>query len=243
MSTIEPLNADPSELAKFQSVASRWWDPEGEMRPLHDLNPVRLRYVERAGPLNGRSVLDVGCGGGLLSEAMARAGAHVTGLDLSQELIDVARLHALEGGMALEYRVESAEQHAVANAGRYDAVTCMEMLEHVPEPAAVVTALANLVRPGGDVFVSTLNRTPRAYLLAVLGAEYLLRLLPAGTHSYERFIRPSELADWGRRAGLMMVDVAGLEYDPFGRSARLSSDARVNYLMHLRRPSAADAPC
>jgi 2-polyprenyl-6-hydroxyphenyl methylase/3-demethylubiquinone-9 3-methyltransferase len=243
MSTIEPLNADPSELAKFQSVASRWWDPEGEMRPLHDLNPVRLRYVERAGPLNGRSVLDVGCGGGLLSEAMARAGAHVTGLDLSQELIDVARLHALEGGMALEYRVESAEQHAVANAGRYDAVTCMEMLEHVPEPAAVVTALANLVRPGGDVFVSTLNRTPRAYLLAVLGAEYLLRLLPAGTHSYERFIRPSELADWGRRAGLVMVDVAGLEYDPFGRSARLSSDARVNYLMHFRRPSAADAPC
>jgi len=239
----EPLNADPSELARFQAAASRWWDPEGEMRPLHDLNPVRLQYVERAGRLNGRSALDVGCGGGLLSEAMARAGARVTGLDLAHELIDVARLHALEDGVSVEYRVESAEQHASAHAGRYDIVTCMEMLEHVPDPASVVAALASLVRPGGDVFVSTLNRTPRAYLLAVLGAEYVLRLLPAGTHSYERFIRPSELLDWGRRAGLVMVDIAGLEYDPFVRSARLSSDARVNYLMHLRRPAAGESPC
>jgi 2-polyprenyl-6-hydroxyphenyl methylase/3-demethylubiquinone-9 3-methyltransferase len=213
------------------------------MRPLHDLNPVRLQYVERDGRLNGRSALDVGCGGGLLSEAMARAGARVMGLDLAHELIDVARLHALEGGVSVEYRVESAEQHASAHAGRYDIVTCMEMLEHVPDPASVVAALASLVRPGGDVFVSTLNRTPRAYLLAVLGAEYVLRLLPAGTHSYERFIRPSELLDWGRRAGLVMVDIAGLEYDPFVRSARLSSDARVNYLMHLRRPAAGESPC
>jgi 2-polyprenyl-6-hydroxyphenyl methylase/3-demethylubiquinone-9 3-methyltransferase len=243
MPTTDPMNADPAELARFQSAASRWWDPEGEMRPLHDLNPVRLRYVERAGALTGRSVLDVGCGGGLLSEAIARAGAKVTGLDLAPELIDVARLHALEGGIAVEYRVESAEQHAADQAGSYDTVTCMEMLEHVPDPAAVVTALASLVRPGGDVFVSTLNRTPRAYLQAVLGAEYLLRLLPAGTHSYERFIRPSELADWGRIAGLVLDDIAGLDYDPFGRSARLSTDARVNYLMHLRRPPAGEAPC
>jgi 2-polyprenyl-6-hydroxyphenyl methylase/3-demethylubiquinone-9 3-methyltransferase len=174
---------------------------------------------------------------------MARAGARVTGLDLAHELIDVARLHALEDGVSVEYRVESAEQHASAHAGRYDIVTCMEMLEHVPDPASVVAALASLVRPGGDVFVSTLNRTPRAYLLAVLGAEYVLRLLPAGTHSYERFIRPSELLDWGRRAGLVMVDIAGLEYDPFVRSVRLSSDARVNYLMHLRRPAAGESPC
>jgi len=243
MQTTQPLNADPSELARFQSVASRWWDPDGEMRPLHDLNPVRLGYVERAGPLNGKTILDVGCGGGLLSEAMASVGARVTGLDLTQDLIDVARLHALEAGIAVEYRVESAEQHAVTNAAAYDTVTCMEMLEHVPDPAAAVAALATLVRPGGDLFVSTLNRTPRAYLLAVLGAEYVLRLLPAGTHSYERFIRPSELADWGRRAGLAVVDIAGLQYDPFGRSARLSSDARVNYLMHLRRPAADEIPC
>jgi 2-polyprenyl-6-hydroxyphenyl methylase/3-demethylubiquinone-9 3-methyltransferase len=238
----EPLNADPAELARFESAASRWWDREGEMRPLHDLNPVRLQYVERSASLAGRAALDVGCGGGLLAEAMARRGAHVTGLDLATDLLEVARLHALEGGVAVDYRLESAEQHALAAASRYDVVTCMEMLEHVPDPAAVIGALAALVRPGGDVFVSTMNRTPRAYLLAVLGAEYVLRLLPAGTHTYDRFIRPSELAAWGRQAGLVTVDVAGLEYDPFGRSARLSSDARVNYLMHLRRPGTGEAP-
>jgi 2-polyprenyl-6-hydroxyphenyl methylase/3-demethylubiquinone-9 3-methyltransferase len=242
MPMTEPLNADPAELARFASAASRWWDPEGELRPLHDLNPVRLQYVERSAPLAGRTVLDVGCGGGLLAEAMARRGAEVTGLDLAADLLEVARLHALEGRVAVDYRLESAEQHALATASRYDVVTCMEMLEHVPDPAAVIAALASLVRPGGDVFVSTLNRTPRAYLLAVLGAEYVLRLLPAGTHTYERFIRPSELAAWGRQAGLVTVDVAGLEYDPFGRSARLSSDARVNYLMHLRRPGTGAAP-
>jgi len=238
----EQLNADPTELARFEASASRWWDPDGAMRPLHDLNPVRLRYVERCGPLAGLSVVDVGCGGGLLAEAMARQGAHVVGLDLAVELVDVARLHALEGGVAVEYRTESAEQHARSNAARYDRVTCMEMLEHVPDPAAVVTALATLVRPGGDVFVSTLNRTPRAYAMAILGAEYVLRLLPAGTHTYAKFIRPSELAAWARAAGLVHVDVAGLAYDPFSRSAGLTTDARVNYLMHFRRPAAVDAP-
>jgi len=233
----DSLNVDAAEIARFQSLASRWWDPEGEMRPLHDLNPVRLDYVERCGALDGRAIVDVGCGGGLLAEAMALKGATVVGLDLSDELLEVARLHALDAGVQLEYRAESAEAHALEHAGKYDVVTCMEMLEHVPDPAAVVTALANLVRPGGDVFVSTLNRTPRAYLLAVLGAEYLLRLLPAGTHSYEKFIRPSELAAWARAAGLVQVDIAGLDYEPFSRAARLTDDARVNYLMHFRRPA------
>lgn len=237
----ERLNADPAELARFAAAASRWWDPDGEMRPLHDLNPVRLRYVERAGSLAGLAIADVGCGGGLLAEAMARQGARVVGLDLAAELIEVARLHAIEAGVAIDYRVESAEQHARAGAGSYDVVTCMEMLEHVPDPQAIVAALATLVRPGGHVFVSTLNRTPRAYAMAILGAEYVLRLLPAGTHTYAKFIRPSELAAWARAVGLVVVDVAGLEYDPFSRSARLTSDARVNYLIHLQRPAAHGA--
>ena len=238
----EHVNADPAELARFATAANRWWDRDGEMRPLHDLNPVRLRYVERAGSLAELAILDVGCGGGLLAEAMARQGGRVIGLDLAAELVEVARLHALEAGVSVDYRVESAEQHARDAAGRYDVVTCMEMLEHVPDPQAVVAALAILVRPGGHVFVSTLNRTPRAYAMAILGAEYVLRLLPAGTHTYAKFIRPSELAGWARAAGLVVADVAGLEYDPFSRSARLTSDARVNYLMHLARPAARGTP-
>jgi len=229
-------NVDAGEIARFRSAASRWWDPEGEMRPLHDLNPVRLAYVERSGALAGRAVVDVGCGGGLLAEAMAAQGARVVGLDLADELLNVARLHALESGVQVDYRLESAEAHAADHAGRYDVVTCMEMLEHVPDPGAVVAALGTLVRPGGDVFVSTLNRTPRAYLMAILGAEYVLRLLPAGTHTYEKFIRPSELAAWARDAGLAHIDIAGLDYDPFSRKARLTDDAGVNYLMHFRRP-------
>jgi 2-polyprenyl-6-hydroxyphenyl methylase/3-demethylubiquinone-9 3-methyltransferase len=231
-------NFDPSEIARFQSAASRWWDPEGEMRPLHDLNPVRLEYVERAGPLAGRSVVDVGCGGGLLAEAMARKGARVVGLDLADDLLRVAQLHALEAGVNLEYRYESAEAHVAAHAGQYDVVTCMEMLEHVPDPSAVVEALARLARPGGHVFVSTLNRTPRAYLMAILGAEYVLRLLPPGTHTYHKFIRPSELTAWARDAGLEEADIAGLDYEPFSRHARLTDDAAVNYLMHFRKPPA-----
>ena len=232
-----PDNVDAAEVARFQSAASRWWDPDGEMRPLHDLNPVRLAYVERTGPLAGRTIVDVGCGGGLLSEAMARQGAQVVGLDMADELLHVARLHALESGIEIDYRHEPAEQHALRHAGRYDVVTCMEMLEHVPDPAAVVEALAALARPGGHVFVSTLNRTPKAYLMAILGAEYVLRLLPTGTHTYEKFIRPSELAGWAREAGLVVADIAGLQYDPFTRAARLDDDAAVNYLMHLRKPA------
>ena len=233
-------NVDPAEIARFAAAASRWWDPQGEMRPLHDLNPVRLAYVERAGELRARKVLDVGCGGGLLSEAMARKGASVTGLDLADDLLQVARLHALEAGIDVNYVLESAEAHAATHAGRYDVVTCMEMLEHVPDPTAVVAALGQLVKPGGHVFVSTLNRTLKAYALAILGAEYVLRLLPTGTHTYDKFIRPSELKQWSRAAGLTLVDLAGLDYDPFTRRAGLGTDARVNYLVHLR--SDAKAP-
>jgi 2-polyprenyl-6-hydroxyphenyl methylase/3-demethylubiquinone-9 3-methyltransferase len=230
---------DPAEIARFQSAASRWWDPQGEMRPLHDLNPVRLDYVERASGLAGLEVLDVGCGGGLLAEAMARKGARVVGLDMAGDLLEVARLHALESGVSLTYRLEPAEEHAAGHASAYDVVTCMEMLEHVPDPAAVVSALARMVRPGGHVFLSTINRTPRAYALAIVGAEYVLRLLPPGTHTYEKFIRPSELSAWAKAAGLTLVDISGLAYDPFSRQAALKADSGVNYLMHLRRSATA----
>ncbi len=234
----ETRNVDPAEIARFQAAASRWWDPAGEMRPLHELNPVRLEYVERAGSLAGRAVIDVGCGGGLLAEAMARRGARVTALDMASDLLEVAGLHALESGVIIDYRLESAEEHAAQHPAGYDVATCMEMLEHVPDPAQVVAALAALVRPGGHVFVSTINRTARAYLHAVIGAEYVLRLLPAGTHTYDKFIRPSELAAWAGASGLATVDVAGLDYDPFGRVARIATDARVNYLMHFTKPAA-----
>ena len=230
----EHRNVDPAEIARFEAAASRWWDPQGEMRPLHDLNPVRLQYVERAGSLVGLRVLDVGCGGGLLAEAMARKGALVTGLDLADDLLQVAKLHALEAGVEVNYVLEAAESHVQLHAGEYDVVTCMEMLEHVPDPTSVIDALGRLVKPGGHVFVSTLNRTPKAYALAILGAEYVLRLLPTGTHTYDKFIRPSELKQWSRAAGLAVIDIAGLDYDPFAHQARLTMDASVNYLVHLR---------
>jgi 2-polyprenyl-6-hydroxyphenyl methylase/3-demethylubiquinone-9 3-methyltransferase len=228
-------NHDPQEIARFDAIAQRWWDPHGEFRPLHALNPVRLDYVDARAGLAGKRVLDVGCGGGLLSEAMAGRGAQVTGIDLGPQTIEVAELHALESKVAVSYVRESAESHAAQHAGAYDVVVCMEMLEHVPEPDSVLRALRTLVKPGGHVFVSTLNRNLKSYLLAIVGAEYVMNLLTRGTHTYERFIKPSELARWARAAQLTVEDVAGLAYDPFQNAARQSSDVSVNYMMHLRR--------
>lgn len=236
MNEPQTLNADPSEIAKFEAVAQRWWDTEGEFRPLHDVNPVRLDYVEARAGLAGRRVLDVGCGGGLLAEGMARRGARVTAADLAAGAIEVARLHALESGLSIDYRLGSAEQLAAELPGAFDVVTCLEMLEHVPDPAATMSALAQLVRPGGHVICSTLDRGPKSFLLGIVAAEYLLRLVPAGTHEYARFIRPSELARFGRAAGLELVDLTGMSYDPFVRRARLIADTSVNYLAHFLRP-------
>ncbi len=230
-------NVDPAEISKFDAAAPRWWDPDGEFRPLHDLNPARLDYIEARAGLSTRRVLDVGCGGGLLAEGMARRGARVTGSDLAPGALEVARLHALESGVSVDYRQVAAEALADTDRGAFDLVTCLEMLEHVPDPASVVQALAQLVRPGGDVICSTINRNAKSFALAIVGAEYLLRLLPAGTHQYARLIRPSELARWGRDAGLMVADVAGLEYDPLSRKARISADTSVNYLIHFKRPA------
>ena len=228
-------NVDPAELAKFSALAQSWWDPKGPSKPLHDLNPLRLRYVERAVPLQDAAVLDVGCGGGILSEAMARAGARVLGIDLSRAVLDVAELHALEAKVPAEYRAVAAEELARERPAAFDLVTCMEMLEHVPDPAASVEALAALAKPGGHVIVSTLNRNPLAFAVAIVGAEYLARVLPRGTHEYLKFIRPSELARWGRKAGLELHDLTGISYNPLTRSFRLSPDTRVNYLAHFTR--------
>lgn len=229
-------NHDPAEIARFEATAQRWWDPEGEFRPLHDLNPVRLAFITERASLGGANVLDIGCGGGLLSEAMARRGAHVTGIDLGRTAIEVATLHALEAGVKVNYAVESAEAHATRLPGHYDIVTCLEMLEHVPDPDQIVTTIRNLVKPGGQVFLSTLNRTLKSYLLAVIGAEYVMKLLPKGTHTYERFIKPAELARWVRTAGLDVRELAGIEYNPLSRSARLTAAVDVNYLLHAGRP-------
>ena len=222
-------NADPAELEKFGELAHRWWDPQGEFRPLHELNPLRLGWIDGLAPLAGKRVLDVGCGGGILSEAMARCGAAVTGIDLSEKPLKVARLHLLESGVAVDYQLASAEDFSVRNREGFDAVTCMELLEHVPDPASTVAACATLVKPGGRVFFSTINRNPKAYLFAVIGAEYLLRLLPRGTHDYARFIRPSELSSWCRDAGLEPLELKGMTYNPVTNRYRLGDDCGVNY--------------
>ena len=230
-------NADPAELAKFAALAQSWWDPKGPSKPLHDLNPLRLQYVERVVALRDKPVLDVGCGGGILSESMARAGARVLGIDLSQAVLDVAELHALEGKVTVDYRTIAAEELAQERPAAFDLVTCMEMLEHVPDPAASVKALAALVKPGGDVIVSTINRNLTAFAVAIVGAEYVTRVLPRGTHEYLKFIRPSELARWGREAQLELRDLTGITYNPFTRSFRLSPNVEVNYLAHFLRPA------
>jgi 2-polyprenyl-6-hydroxyphenyl methylase/3-demethylubiquinone-9 3-methyltransferase len=228
-------NVDQAELQKFGDLAQRWWDPAGAMRPLHELNPLRLDWIDRRAALAGKRVLDVGCGGGILSESMALRGATVRGIDLSVKPLRVAELHALESGAKVEYRESSAEAMAGQEPGAFDVVTCMEMLEHVPEPATTVAACAGLVRAGGWVFFSTINRNPKAFLFAIVGAEYVLRLLPRGTHEYEKFIRPSELASFARAAGLETVDVTGVVYNPFTGSFRLGADTDVNYMMAMRK--------
>ncbi len=228
-------NVDPAELAKFTALAQSWWDPNGPSKPLHDLNPLRLQYAERAVSLPGKKILDVGCGGGILSEAMARGGAQVLGIDLSQAVLEVAELHAAQAKIEVDYRAIAAEELALECPGAFDVVTCMEMLEHVPDPAAALAALGALVKPGGDVIVSTLNRNPQAFAVAILGAEYILRALPRGTHEYLKFIRPSELARWGRAATLELEDLTGIAYNPLTRAFRLSPNTRVNYLAHFRR--------
>jgi 2-polyprenyl-6-hydroxyphenyl methylase/3-demethylubiquinone-9 3-methyltransferase len=249
-------NVDPAELAKFAALAQSWWDPNGPSKALHDLNPLRLQYIERVAGLASagrasaghasagraqKQVLDVGCGGGILSESMARAGAQVLGIDLTQAVLDVADLHALEAKIEVTYRAVAAEDLALERPAAFDVVTCMEMLEHVPDPAATLTTLAKLVKSDGDVIISTLNRTPRAFAVAILGAEYVARLLPRGTHDYLKFIRPSELARWGRDAGLDLKDLTGIAYNPLTRAFRLSPDTRVNYLAHFRRAAIGTA--
>ncbi|SEI92457.1 bifunctional 2-polyprenyl-6-hydroxyphenol methylase/3-demethylubiquinol 3-O-methyltransferase UbiG [Achromobacter sp. NFACC18-2] len=230
------INADQAEIDKFSALASRWWDPESEFKPLHAINPLRLEWIQEcAGSLAGRKVLDVGCGGGILSESMARGGADVTGIDLADKSLKIARLHGLESGVKVEYRKVPVEELAVEQPGQYDVVTCMEMLEHVPDPASIVRACATLVKPGGWVFFSTLNRNPKSFLFAIIGAEYVLRLLPRGTHTYDQFIKPSELSAAARGAGLEPVSMRGMEYNPITQIYTLSSDTSVNYLMATRK--------
>ena len=226
------LNADQTELDKFSALAHRWWDPQSEFKPLHEINPLRLQWITGHAGISGKKVLDIGCGGGILSESMAVGGAEVTGIDLSDKALGVARLHLLESGNRVDYRQVSAEELADEAAGSYDIVTCMEMLEHVPSPASTIAACAALVKPGGHVFFSTINRNAKAYLLAVVGAEYLLRMLPKGTHDYAKFIKPSELARWAKSVGLEPDELIGLTYNPLKRSYRLGRDTDVNYLLH-----------
>jgi 2-polyprenyl-6-hydroxyphenyl methylase/3-demethylubiquinone-9 3-methyltransferase len=225
------VNADPVELEKFSDLAHRWWDPAGEFKPLHDINPLRLDWIDERARLAGKKVLDVGCGGGILAESMARRGAEVTGIDLSEKGLRVAALHLRESGLSVTYKTISAEALAESDPAGFDVVTCMELLEHVPDPASMVGACARLVRPGGHVFFSTINRNPKAYLFAVIGAEYVLGLLPKGTHDYQRFIKPSELARWARAAGLREAEMTGLTYQPITKRYRLEPGGDVNYLL------------
>ncbi|HEU4591953.1 MAG TPA: bifunctional 2-polyprenyl-6-hydroxyphenol methylase/3-demethylubiquinol 3-O-methyltransferase UbiG [Steroidobacteraceae bacterium] len=233
-------NSDAAEIAKFDAAAHRFWDVDGEFKPLHKLNPVRARYVQERASLRGAQLLDVGCGGGLLAEAMARAGAQVTAIDLASSMIETARMHALDAGLQIDYRLESAESLLTAHAGKFDVVTCMEMLEHVPDPGATLAVLGKLTRPGGHVFISTINRNLKSFALAIVGAEYLARLVPRGTHEYERLLKPSEVARFARAAGLQVSDIAGLRYDPLREQCSLTRDPSVNYLMHMTRGTAPE---
>ena len=229
--SVQGVNADPAELQKFAALAHRWWDPNSEFKPLHEINPLRLNYINASVGLKGKRVLDVGCGGGILSESMSQQGADVMGIDLGEKALKVAQLHKLESGVAVDYRLVSVEALAQQMPESFDVVTCMEMLEHVPDPAAVVHACAALVKPGGMVFFSTINRNPKSYLFAVIGAEYVLKLLPRGTHDYEKFIKPSELSSWGRQAGLSVTALKGMSYNPLTKHYWLGDDVSVNYIV------------
>ena len=228
-------NVDHEEIAKFEKLAARWWDPESEFKPLHDINPLRLDYIDRLAGLQGKRVLDVGCGGGLLAEGMAARGAEVTGIDMGKAPLTVARLHRHESGLEIDYRQATAEQLASEEPAGFDIVTCLEMLEHTPDPAAVIDACARLIRDDGYIFLSTINRNPKSWLFAVVGAEYILNLLPKGTHEYDKFIRPSEMEAWARAAGLALEDLTGMSYNPLTREYRLGTDVSVNYLACFRR--------
>ncbi|NJO17218.1 MAG: bifunctional 2-polyprenyl-6-hydroxyphenol methylase/3-demethylubiquinol 3-O-methyltransferase UbiG [Thioploca sp.] len=229
-------NIDQQELAKFSTLAARWWDPKGEFKPLHDINPLRLKYVEQqADGLLGKTVLDVGCGGGILSESMARHGAQVTGIDMGESVLKVAKLHLYESGLDIDYQYTTVEQLAQAYPARFDVVTCMEMLEHVPNPLSVVMACYQLVKPAGHVFLSTINRNLKSYLFAIIGAEYILKLLPKGTHNYAKFIQPAELAEWVRTANLILRAMIGINYNPLTQHYSLSQDISVNYIIHAQR--------
>lgn len=230
------LNVDASEIAKFEALAKRWWDKHSEFKPLHDINPLRANFIDEHSPVAGLSVVDIGCGGGILSESLAQRGAKVTGIDMGEAPLAVARLHSIESKLTIDYRRITAEELAEEQAGQYDIVTCLEMLEHVPDPSKVIKACAELVKPGGHVYFSTINRNPKAYTFAILGAEYVLNLLPKGTHEYSKFIKPSEMAQWSRTADLEWKEITGMTYNPFTKKYRLNSnDVSVNYLVHLKR--------
>lgn len=230
-------NVDPQEIAKFESLASRWWDPASEFKPLHDINPLRANWIDDHSEVQGKQLLDVGCGGGLLSEAMAWRGATVTGIDMGEAPLAVARIHQLESGLDIDYQQTTAEALAADRSESFDVVTCLEMLEHVPDPSSVITACSQLVRPGGDLYFSTINRNPKAFVMAVIGAEYVLNLLPRGTHEYDKFIKPSELARWLRAAGLQLTDMTGLTYNPITKRYRLHQrDVSVNYMVRAHKP-------
>lgn len=237
MSTAANPNVDPAELAKFGALASRWWDPNSEFKPLHDINPLRLDYIDKRVELAGKPVIDVGCGGGILAESMSVRGARVTGIDLSEKPLKVAQLHLLESGRTVDYRLKSAEDMAAEQPGAFDCVTCMEMLEHVPDPASTIRACTALAKPGGWVFFSTINRNPKSFLFAIVGAEYVLNMLPKGTHEYRRFITPAELAGMAREAGLVVSEMTGMTYNPFTKHYALGNDVSVNYIVACRKPA------
>ncbi len=233
-------NVDQNEIAKFEALAARWWDKESEFKPLHDINPLRLNYIDSRAPLPGKKVLDVGCGGGILSEGLCQRGAHVTGIDMGEAPLAVARLHGLESGIKVDYRRMTVETLAEQEPGQYDVITCLEMLEHVPQPASVLQACAVLLKPGGHLFLSTINRNPKAWLFAIVGAEHILKMLPKGTHEFKKFIRPSELANYLRQANLDIQDITGMSYNPITRHYSLGRDVDVNYLMHAIKPTPAE---